>query len=446
MSIYVFLGPSLALDDAKKILNATYLPPVKMGDIYAVMQKKPTAIVIIDGLFEQTPAVWHKEILYAMDQNVPVYGGGSMGALRAAELHTMGMQGFGRIFEDYASGTLEEDDEVAVLHSFSEGQFDCQSEAMVNIRCALEQAAQEQVINNDMQSSLVDIAKQLFYPERSWPALYYHAKQQGIDPEVIAAVKDFVNTKQPNQKRDDAITVLTEIKALAANRTMKANKGDYDFEHTVFWEHLVTYFSRSGDDGSQVSYEKVRNHVRLADKDRDNTRQRALLMFLVEQETRRIGVVSADDRAALQKFRYKRGLLTQPLLLSWLKENGVSKDECLQIARVESLATKLEMRYAEHIDRNLKMILLQDGKYRQTLNKVATQWERVEKTSSLHLTEEQVGPQEQVLEWYQQEYGKIHQQFDDHIYELGFTSMRQFLNELYAHYLNETSDLDESTG
>ncbi|MCP4989116.1 MAG: hypothetical protein GY928_24570 [Colwellia sp.] len=57
MSIYVFLGPSLALDDAKKILNANYLPPVKMGDIYAVMQKKPTAIVIIDGLFEQTPAV-----------------------------------------------------------------------------------------------------------------------------------------------------------------------------------------------------------------------------------------------------------------------------------------------------------------------------------------------------------------------------------------------------
>jgi hypothetical protein len=439
MSIVVFLGPSLPLGEARDILNATYLPPVKMGDIYSVVQKKPSAIVIIDGLFEQTPAVWHKEILYAIDQNIPVFGGGSMGALRAAELHTMGMKGFGRIFEDFASGVLEDDDEVAVVHGFSQGQYDSQSEAMVNIRCALEQAHTQQVIDDTARQQLTDIAKGLFYPDRSWPALFFHAKKQAIDSEVICAVQTFVKDNQPNQKRDDAITVLNEVRQLAVKGGLAAEKGDYVFEHTVFWEHLVTYFSRAGDDGSEVSNERIRNHIRMADKDRDGVRQRAFQLFLIAQEARRIGLEITDDRTALQRFRYHRGLTSQPALMNWMKENGISKDECLAIARTELLGVRMEQRYAEQIDQNLKTVLQQDGKYADTVKKVAAKWRRVEKTGSVHLTEEQVGPQEDVLDWYQREYNKVYQQFDDHIMELGFTSMRQFLNELYAEYLDVTS-------
>jgi hypothetical protein len=39
-----------------------------------------------------------------------------MGALRAAELHTFGMVGVGRVFEGYRDGVYEDDDEVAVVH------------------------------------------------------------------------------------------------------------------------------------------------------------------------------------------------------------------------------------------------------------------------------------------------------------------------------------------
>ena len=60
MKPFVFLGPSLPLADAQAILDAVYLPPVSMGDIYRLMARKPTVIAIVDGLFEQTPAVWHK--------------------------------------------------------------------------------------------------------------------------------------------------------------------------------------------------------------------------------------------------------------------------------------------------------------------------------------------------------------------------------------------------
>ncbi|UUZ56476.1 TfuA domain-containing protein [Massilia sp. H-1] len=84
--------------------------------------------------------MWHKEILHALALGIRVYGGSSMGALRAAELHPFGMRGVGRIFGDFASGVLEDDDEVALIHGPADTAYACQSEAMANIRCALEEA------------------------------------------------------------------------------------------------------------------------------------------------------------------------------------------------------------------------------------------------------------------------------------------------------------------
>jgi hypothetical protein len=70
----------------------------------------------VDGYFERVPAVWHKEVLWAISQGIRVYGSASMGALRAAELSAFGMIGIGKIFEWYRDGVIERDDEVAVAH------------------------------------------------------------------------------------------------------------------------------------------------------------------------------------------------------------------------------------------------------------------------------------------------------------------------------------------
>ena len=66
-----------------------------------------------------------------------------MGALRAAELHVFGMQGVGRIFEAYRDDSLEDDDEVAVLHAPEEAGFLPLSEPMVNIRTTLARAEKQ---------------------------------------------------------------------------------------------------------------------------------------------------------------------------------------------------------------------------------------------------------------------------------------------------------------
>ena len=88
MNTCVFLGPSLSRKEAVDILpDAEYLPPAAQGDVYRATCRNPQAILIVDGFFDCVPAVWHKEILWAMQDGVHVYGTASMGALRAAELH-----------------------------------------------------------------------------------------------------------------------------------------------------------------------------------------------------------------------------------------------------------------------------------------------------------------------------------------------------------------------
>jgi hypothetical protein len=51
-----------------------------------------------------------------MEQGVHVFGAASMGALRAAEMHSLGMVGIGTIFQWYRDGKIVADDEVAVRH------------------------------------------------------------------------------------------------------------------------------------------------------------------------------------------------------------------------------------------------------------------------------------------------------------------------------------------
>src|SRR5262249_44494078 len=137
MTVYVFAGPTLRPEEVRGEIDAVVLPPAAQGDLYHVAQHRPRAIGLIDGYFERMPAVWHKEVLWALTQGIRVYGSASMGALRAAELAPFGMTGAGWIFEQFASGALEDDDEVAVAHAGADAGYAAASEAMVNLRRTL---------------------------------------------------------------------------------------------------------------------------------------------------------------------------------------------------------------------------------------------------------------------------------------------------------------------
>ncbi|MGW3183797.1 TfuA-like protein [Kitasatospora sp. NPDC001119] len=58
--------------------------PARHGDLFASSIADGDRIVLIDGVFHQSPALRHKEILAALRRGIEVFGVASTGALRAA--------------------------------------------------------------------------------------------------------------------------------------------------------------------------------------------------------------------------------------------------------------------------------------------------------------------------------------------------------------------------
>ncbi|RUO88425.1 hypothetical protein D7Y11_35570 [Corallococcus sp. AB018] len=237
MNVIIFAGPTLSASEGARVLDATYLPPAAQGDLYRAALGKPVAIGLIDGYFERVPSVSHKEILWAMKQGVHVFGAASMGALRAAELSAFGMEGVGEVFKAFASGALEDDDEVAVVHADAEDGYRPFSEAMVNIRATLQAARAAGVLGEDTQRMLESFAKGLFHADRSWPELFQKAQETGLDAARIEAFRHFVTEHRVDQKRLDALALLHTLRA-RLEAGLPPKEPLYAFSHTDAWEHV----------------------------------------------------------------------------------------------------------------------------------------------------------------------------------------------------------------
>src|SRR5512137_1357281 len=203
--IIVFLGPSLEKTAAEKILSAHYLPPAKRGDLLAAVNNGATIIGLIDGVFHQESAVAHREILTALKKGVYVIGSSSMGALRAAEMDTLGMVGIGKIYQMYKIGELESDDEVALVFDPLSGI--ALSEPLINIRFTLRRARDSGVIDTGAYDSLLAVARSVFYPQRTYRTIVNQAKD-AIDEKTRERFLRWVKSGACDQKRDDAILAL----------------------------------------------------------------------------------------------------------------------------------------------------------------------------------------------------------------------------------------------
>ena len=209
MSIVIFTGLSISFDEARSLLDAEYHPPVKRGDIDELINKRDdiNVIGIIDGVFHQSPAVAHKEILRALDKGIVVVGGASMGALRACELYPYGMIGIGSIFKDYKEGVIDSDDDVAV--ALDPDTYEALSEAYINIKYTLDRALDEAIINFDDYEELLRVAKNTFYPKRSFD---YIIQKSDIPSENITPLINYIRNNKIDIKKEDARAVIKYIR------------------------------------------------------------------------------------------------------------------------------------------------------------------------------------------------------------------------------------------
>jgi hypothetical protein len=213
----VFVGPTLRLDIAQKILDADFRPPAKKGDFFrlASLPQGRSIVGLIDGVFlHDYPPSPIEVYQLTLLRNFIVAGSSSLGALRAVELEKFGMIGVGKVFDIYKKRILFADDEVAV--TYAEGENELQSEAMIDIRFNLFLAERNGIIDENCRKILKMEAKKLYFPYRNYETIInISQKKHRALHEQLEKFREYIIKKRDSIKTRDAIKLLRYIKTLS---------------------------------------------------------------------------------------------------------------------------------------------------------------------------------------------------------------------------------------
>lgn len=352
MSTYVFLGPSLPLEQARRLLDATYLPPIQQGDLLRLLDLKPRYVGIIDGYFETVPSVWHKEILLAMSRGVHVFGAASMGALRAAELHSFGMVGLGEIFQWYRDGKIVADDEVAVRHGPAELGYLPLSQALVDIRDSCTAALRDGIINLQLAETIVSTARTLPYWERTYDAV--GAELCRLEPGNLRETHDwleYVRTRYVSLKARDATALLTEMKNIVAE-PWKPKQVHAEIERTIFIERLL----------NDIALENTLNNPHLGralseseEQTLDHLRRNTLLRVAARDAASQFGWELGTDEIneKANAFCARLGLTDPDAVRQWMNQNAISEQMFWSYISDELYIGRLMRTHQLEVDREL---------------------------------------------------------------------------------------------
>ncbi len=205
--IVVTAGPTIAVADIRAVVpNAEVVQPISFGQALGYGLRPGDTLLIVDGLFFQHASVRHKELLTLIADGVRVVGSSSMGALRAAELHPFGMEGYGWVFEAYRDGVLEADDEVGMVHGDPEDDYPVFVDALVNIRQTVARAVESGVLSAPMADQLIETARSTPFTQRTWNRLLDAVGA----PESRSLAKQ-LRSMRVDIKHADALLALNEV-------------------------------------------------------------------------------------------------------------------------------------------------------------------------------------------------------------------------------------------
>ncbi|MFC4533345.1 TfuA-like protein [Sphaerisporangium dianthi] len=208
--VVVYAGPTVSPEEVRGVVpEARVRPPVARGDLLAEDWRPGDTAVIIDGYYRDRLSVGHKEILWLLGGGVEVIGAASMGALRAAELSPYGMRGVGSVFQMYATGEVDGDDEVAVLHGPAAMGYPTSTVAMVNIRHGCREAAKAGLVPAATGERIVEAAKARPFTHRTWDEM-----DEALGPgvrEALRTLERMIGAGEWDLKRLDAMSALRAV-------------------------------------------------------------------------------------------------------------------------------------------------------------------------------------------------------------------------------------------
>lgn len=216
MTIHVFAGPSLSGSPVLELDGVCPHPPIAHGDLYRLRLTRCDAVLIVDGVYQHTAPVRHKEILELYSTGVPVYGTASLGALRACEHEGHGMTGLGTVFAWYRDGRLISDADVALTHGDADIGFRAFTYALVSILGAADRLVADGLLAPVAASRIIELARSVHFSMRTNAALLALAGDQGLAGSMRLVVDELGADGRGDIKRIDAEAAVRDLLAGAA--------------------------------------------------------------------------------------------------------------------------------------------------------------------------------------------------------------------------------------
>jgi hypothetical protein len=191
---FLFAGPTLAralkIDPELPLAGVILCPPIKRGELPdLIRQHPPGRAVIVDGLFHTEVAVGHLEIRTAISRGWQLWGVSSMGVIRAREMASLGMRGFGEVYDLYCQEGVDfRDDEVTLMHG-NAPDYQELSEPLVHIRVAVVDLVTQGILTESQGADLIGELEQMWYAERTLAWLATRLRQ--LAPENEARLPGF---------------------------------------------------------------------------------------------------------------------------------------------------------------------------------------------------------------------------------------------------------------
>lgn len=428
----VFLGPSLPRAEAEALLpGIEVLPPAVLGDVYALARRgEVDRIALIDGRFESTPAVWHKELLFALAQGIRVFGASSMGALRAAELHPYGMEGVGAVFADYRNGVLEDDDEVALVHGPAQTGYACISIAMVNVRHALGAAREAGLLDAAAATTMLAQLKTLHYAARTWTAVEAAARSHGVA--AVAELMLFLRSPERDLKRRDAIELLCRL-----GQELPPPPAAPAFERTLIWKEFVERRESVGalPPASGTGTDDLVRHCLLHAVAMADEGHEAWMRVLEKKLAERMGIEPGleEVQAALNALRVVLQCTSPEAMDARLREHGLERADLVAWAHDDALQLRLRTMLRSHLPHAVVSTLQRRGKLKALCECIETLRTRCapQDFDPTRLTRSEA---EQVWSSYQRRIDGGAGTLDEHARRRGFCDAGEFAQALLLDY------------
>lgn len=283
------------------------------------------------------------------------------------------MHGVGAVFRLFSTGELQDDDEVALVHTGADDGFRALSEPMVNVRATVQHARDAGILNPPIAQRLIDAAKRLHFSCRTLSNILTEADLPSADAGVA---REVFRIQYVDLKAADARLLLETVRDLVTEdspkpRQMVRSRG---FERLYNNERTVRH------SGTDISLRSIAAHAALSAPDFDELNFSALnrALLLVLAEMLQLEPTEPEIEAETLRFRRTLGLTDQNVLHDWLQGNDLNATAFGALIREVATTRRLHRWILGSARAQPTRWLLDElrlrGRYAETVADVAQDW------------------------------------------------------------------------